>query len=200
MKPMKTTFSAIALFALAGPAFAADFASLDSNTDGQVDFAEYKASALAEGKTVTLAAQEFTRMAQGDAILTEDEFFLAEALADQPYALQPVLFTEPLTLDPVENVNSVETFESYPANVEAIEPPVVAEDVPEVTEESKNLTADPVIVEKPLDIDPVVAGEVETTDKLSTKSSETETPLEEGELDLSEDLDMEEKMDELEGG
>ena len=54
-----------------------------NNRGDAFDFSEYKVVALAEGKSVTLAAQEFTRMAQGDAVLTEDEFFLANALAGQ---------------------------------------------------------------------------------------------------------------------
>jgi len=208
MKPMKLMFSVAALTALTAPAFAADFATLDANKDGSVSFSEYRAIAETEGKTTTLAAQEFTRMAQGDAVLTEDEFFLAEALVDQPYALQSIPTSEVLTLDPVENVSTVETFESFPAEVEAIEPPAPVEvqtDVePEITIEApietpvesmdapaKELNA-PVVMEKAMTPDPVVAGEIETSDILEDVTPElTEepvdvTPMEEGSFDLPE--------------
>ncbi len=180
----KTLFSVIALTALTAPAFAADFTTLDVNADGQVDFKEYKAVALKEGKTVTLAAQEFTRMAQGDAILTQDEFFLADALGDQPYALQPSSISEPMPYEATETVNQVETFESFPEQVEAIEPPVVVEETPEENitqpiEGEVNMPQAPVVIEKPLEVPPVVAGEIETSDDLTNV-----TPVEEGVMDL----------------
>ena len=192
MKPIKITTAVIALTAIAAPAIAGDFTLLDANSDGQVSFAEYKAVATANGKTVTLAAQEFTRMAQGDAVLTEDEFFLANALVDQPYALQSLTATEPLLYVPVETVSDMEPVESYPAKVEAIEPPVEAPEMSEDTTqtEDKNMS-EPVVIEKPieqpLEVDPVVAGELETSESLTE-----ETPVEEGLSDLpNEDVETE---------
>lgn len=157
MTLMKTTLkvasSALAMSALTSTAFATDFNALDANADGQVDFTEYKAVALTEGKTVTLAAQEFTRMAQGDAVLTEDEFVLASAFVDQPYALQPSptlepASYEPMPFDPVETVKEVETFESYPEGVEKVRTPEQA-------------APEDVIPDEVLDITPIEEGETD---------------------------------------
>jgi hypothetical protein len=207
MKTMKTTLSALAIFAIASPSLAADFATLDTNTDGQVSFDEYKFVALSEGKTVTLAAQEFTRMAQGDAVLTQDEFFLAVALADQPYALQPGLVSEPLDAESApadyEPMMFVEPVETSPDATELVEPPVEIEDVrgveePLDTPDMEDLPA-PVIMEKAMDVDPAVAGEVETsiedaTGTLGDNTVDEATPLEEVEIerpDFSPELDLE---------
>ena len=198
MKTMKTTLSAIAIFAISGPALAADFAAWDTNADGQVSFDEYKTVSIAEGKTVTLAAQEFTRMAQGDAVLTQDEFFLADALADQPYALQPALVDQPLPIgEPVADLKAMEfvaPYETPMKSVEIVEPPVTIEDDPSVedtfsSEEPADLPA-PAIMEKPMEVDPVVAGEVETsiedtTDGLTNEILEDVTPVEDIEPELS---------------
>ena len=181
MKTIKTTLSAFAILAIAGPALAADFTTLDVNADGQVSFDEYKAVVLTEGKTVTLVAQEFTRMAQGDAVLTEDEFFLAEALSDQPYEFQPSLVSEPLAVETApmafEATEVVETFETSPQATETIEPPVE-------TVAPKEEAPAPVIMEKAIDVDPVVAGEVETSIEtpVDIDSLEDVTPMEEIEL------------------
>lgn len=192
MNTMKTTLSALAILAIAGPAFAADFATLDVNTDGQVSFDEYKAVALTEGKTVTLAAQEFTRMSQGDAVLTQDEFFLAEALVGQPYAFQPDLTNQPLALEATstdfEPMEFVETRETFPDSTEMMQPPVVIEDVP-VVEEIKDISA-PAIMEKAMDVDSAVADGVETSIEippggLAEKIWEEDTPIEEIEPELS---------------
>ncbi|MEP4051189.1 MAG: hypothetical protein ABJN22_02980 [Litorimonas sp.] len=207
MKTMKTTLSALAIFAIAGPSLAADFATLDTNTDGQVSFDEYKSAALTEGKTVTLAAQEFTRMAQGDAVLTQDEFFLGVALADEPYALQPGLVSEPLGVESAatdyEPMMFVEPVETSPDATEMVEPPVEIEDAQEGEEslntpDMKDLPA-PVIMEKAMDVDPAVAGEVETsiedaTDTLGNNTVDDVTPIEEVEIEqsnLSPELDLE---------
>jgi len=187
MKPMKIAFSVIALTAITAPVFAGDFSALDTNADGQVSFAEYKSIAISEGKTTTLAAQEFMRMAQGDAVLTEDEYFLAVALADQPYALQSFNVTAPLPSQPVETVTAIDTVEENLETVESIEPPVPFEEVPE-TMETKDMSA-PVIMGK--------ADEGETTSKdeggADIENSEEmidETPVEEGLSDLP-DLESE---------
>lgn len=198
MKTMKITLSALAILAIAGSSLAADFATLDSNTDGQVSFDEYRSVALTEGKTVTLAAQEFTRMAQGDAVLTQDEFLLAVALAEEPYALQSGLVSQPLGVESApadyEPIMYVEPVETSPDATEVIEPPVAIEDVPEAkvipdTLEMEDLAA-PVIMEKAMDVDPAVAGEVETsiedpTDNLGDNTLEAVTPVEEIETEQS---------------
>lgn len=214
MKTMKTTLSALAILAITGPALAADFMTLDANADGQVSFDEYKAIAVTEGKTETLAAQEFIRIAQGDTILTEDEFFLADALAGQPYALQstPVsetfdVETAPMAFEAIEVVETVETSPEaveMPEAIEMIEPPVEAEEVKE------DLPA-PVIVEKAMDVDPVVAGEIETSieaapeidvlddltpvEDIETAEPELETEIEPAETDVETDLDADIEAD-----
>jgi len=203
MSKLKITVSAMAITAFASTAFAADFGTLDANADGQVTFAEYSAIATSEGKTKTLAAQEFTRMAQGDAILTEDEFFLADALADQPYALQTItvdapIIEEPMPFEPVETVAPVETFESYPSTVEVMEPPVETETTEETAPVLENATIDtpiegdvettePLMTEMPLESESAVAGEVVTSDTMEDPVEDM--PLEEGSTDLLDELE-----------
>lgn len=186
MTIMKTTISALALTAIAGAASAGDFATLDTNTDGQVSFSEYSAHAVTEGKTVTLAAQEFTRIAQGDAVVTKDEMLMATAFADQPYVLQNDAFiTNPPPYAPLETVEPVETFESVPQSVEAVEPPVMEEpseeDAP--TPEKPDETT---IEEAPeLDATPIQEPALnEPIEPVTDLSIETETALEEAETDL----------------
>lgn len=192
-KKTATTFvSIIALTAIAAPAMASDFAALDTDANGEVSFAEYKAAALSQGKTTTLAAQEFTRLAQGDIAITEDEFFLAEALSDQPYALQALPVKAPMPFDPVETVNSVETFEDAPSEMEAIDATLLVQADPPIVEDltiedkdngleetAKDLSA-PVIIEKSMTIDPEVASEIATSESIQVI-----TPMEEGAPDLS---------------
>jgi len=185
MTMMKTTISALALTAIAGSALAGDFATLDINTDGQVSFTEYSAYAVAEGKTVTLAAQEFTRIAQGDAIVTEDEMLMATAFADQPYVLQNDAFiTEPLPYAPVETVEPVETFESFPQSVEAIEPPVMDEPAPEEVPVEETPVEE--LGEETLDATPIQDPVLEAPEPVTDLPLELETPLEEGVTDLPE--------------
>ena len=93
---IKTTLSAAILAAvlastsaLAGT-YPTDFTALDADKNGQVTFAEYSAVVKASGMTTTAAAQQFTRISAGDAVITEDELSLALAFEDQPYALQAV--------------------------------------------------------------------------------------------------------------
>lgn len=187
MKTMKTTLSALAILALTGPVFAADFTAFDANADGQVSFDEYKVIALTEGKTQTLVAQEFMRMSQGDAILTEDEFVLAKALAGQPYALQPTLINQPLPENTApmafEATEVVETVETSSEAIEMVEPPVETKTV-------KEGVPAPVIMEKPMDIDPVVAGEIETSIETTPDLVDDVTPIED--IDVPEpDIEME---------
>ncbi|GGX68971.1 hypothetical protein GCM10011309_18570 [Litorimonas cladophorae] len=196
MKSIKTTLkiagSTIALSALVNTAFAADFGALDANSDGQVTFAEYKAVALTEGKTVTLLAQEFTRMTQGDAVLTEDEFWLSIASRDEPYT------SEQMPYEPIETVTEVETFEDNPDSVEPIDPPVIQDVVPNAGAEEIN----PVIVETPLEIAPAVAGETERSNEIASEDWLSqdmieETPVEEGEMDSPAEETPETEIDEL---
>ncbi len=95
-RSIKTTLSAailasacITAAALAGP-YPTDFTALDADKNGQVTFAEYAAVVKTSGMTTTAAAQQFTRISAGDAVITEDELSLALAFEDQPYALQAV--------------------------------------------------------------------------------------------------------------
>ncbi len=195
MTMMKTTISALALTAIAGTASAGDFATLDTNTDGQVSFTEYSAHAVAEGKTVTLAAQEFTRIAQGDAIVTEDEMLMASTFADQPYVLQNDAFiTEPLPYEPVETVEPVETFESFPQSVEAIEPPVMDETAPEVVPVEEAPVEE--LGEETLDATPIQDPVLEAPEPVTDLPLELETPLEEGVTDLPEpEIEVETETD-----
>jgi hypothetical protein len=97
----KTTLSAailaatlISVPALAG-SYPTDFAALDADKNGQVTFAEYSAVVKTSGMTTTAAAQQFTRISAGDAVITEDELNLALAFEGQPYALQAVTGGQP---------------------------------------------------------------------------------------------------------
>ena len=120
-------------------------------------------------------------MTQGDAVLTEDEFWLSIASRDEPYT------SEPMPYEPIETVTEVDTFEDNPGGVEPIDPPVIQDVVPNASAEEIN----PVIVETPLEIAPAVASETERSieiaseDRLSQDMID-ETPVEEGEMDLPE--------------
>lgn len=175
MKTIKTALATIAVIAIAGPALAADFAALDVNKDGQLSFDEYKVAATAEGKTVTLAAWEFTRMSQGDAVVTQDEFFFATALADDSYVLQPGLVSEPVAVD-VAPMEFEAPVESSSDAVEMMEPPDIDEEP--VREENTTKTPAPIIMEKPIDIDSVVAGEVEISSDIAPEDSVDEPNIE----------------------
>jgi len=93
---VKTTLTAVAatLALTATSAFAenypSDFTALDADKNGQVTFAEFSAVVKNNGLTTTAAAQQFTRISAGDAIITEEELSLALAFQDQPYALQNI--------------------------------------------------------------------------------------------------------------
>ena len=121
MKATKTMITVLALTAIAGTAAAGDFGTLDANANGEVDFQEYKAHALKDGKTVTLVAQEFTSMTQGDATLTEVEFLMAEANAAQTVDFSSNLIATPMAAESFETVAPAEIFVDAPQEVEAME-------------------------------------------------------------------------------
>jgi hypothetical protein len=55
-----------------------DFAKLDSNSDGKVSFKEYNKMRKSQGMTsTTQAAQEFTRLSNGQAMLSPDQYQMA---------------------------------------------------------------------------------------------------------------------------
>ena len=96
--------------ALAG-ALPTEFTKLDKNGDNQVSFSEYKLYSDSEGLSTTEAAQDFTRAAQGDAILTEDELNLALLMEGKAYALKPGTPPDsfiPRGPQPLSEVESVE--------------------------------------------------------------------------------------------
>lgn len=112
--------------------FPSDYTALDADKNGQVTFAEYSAVVKTSGLTTTAAAQQFTRISAGDAIITEDELNLALAFQDQPYALQ--------------NVNSGADI-SYASTAPEFEPPVSE------VQDSPIMDAKPIVVEEaPADI------------------------------------------------
>ena len=59
------------------------FTAMDTNTDGVVSFEEFATYAETQRIGRTLAAQNFTRLSQGDALLTLDEFILHDMLTPQ---------------------------------------------------------------------------------------------------------------------
>lgn len=165
----------IAAFAL--PAFAGDFGTLDTNLDGQIDFKEYRTYAAAQGTSSTLAAQAFTKMSQGDAFVSQDEFLMADLLKDQPYALQPVLKSEPA---PAAEWSAPVTVETAPIAEPMAEYEVVIE--PPVIEETETTDPESLTIERP---ETGVASEVETY-----APEMDATPVEEGLSDLPEALEL----------
>lgn len=188
------TFTAASL--LAAPAFAQSFETLDTNADGQVTFDEYRVHASAEGKTATLAAQEFTRMSAGDAIITADEMLLAEVTTD--YSSSPSVIFDATPTDTPSEWTPVEIETSPVVGEVMMDPPVTSdaesgEDTTDGTEtdwSTPEPTPESVITETPNE---GVAGEVIMSDE-----APIEIPMEEGlndTSDLGEILDSESEME-----
>lgn len=163
MTMTKTMISALAISAIAGTAAAVDFSTFDTDANGQIDFAEYKAIATKDGKTVTLAAQEFTSMSQGDAIVTEAEFLMATTNAAQNIETEAMPFVDPMAMDSIETVTPAEIFLDAPQSVAPVETgtenTITEWDtaVPDVTSDSMTSTTE-------IEVEPEVAGEVTTSD------------------------------------
>ncbi len=133
---IKTTLSAAILAAtlisapaLAGP-YPTDFTALDADKNGQVTFAEYSAVVKTSGMTTTAAAQQFTRISAGDAVITEDELSLALAFEDQPYALQAVTGGQTDTSPDISYVSAPE----FTPQVSEVQDSPVADSEPVVVE------------------------------------------------------------------
>lgn len=131
---LKTTLiTASAVMALSVPLAVAqmyptDFAALDADKNGQVSFAEYSKVVKTRGLTMTAAAQQFTRISAGDAVITEDELNLALAFQDQPYALQ--------NLNAGANISYVNTAPEFAPQVSEIEESPIMESEPIVVEQA----------------------------------------------------------------
>ena len=97
---------------------------------------------------VAPAAQQFTRISAGDAVITEDELSLALAFQDQPYALQNVnaganisyANTAPEFEPQVRPVEDAPIMESEPIVVEQ----APAESVPEAPSPEMDIIREPV--------------------------------------------------------
>lgn len=196
-----TTASAV-LALMSAPAFAnnlpTDFAALDADNSGTVTFEEYQVHSKAIGLSTTQAAQDFTRAAQGDALLTQDELSTALAFADQPYALQSFtdatnLPSEPMPLPTAETVEDAPVISYEPMITETppieSEPEIIIEESevlePEILEPEilEPIQAEPdmpeqAVIETPLED---VAGQFETY--------ESQTPIEEGLEDITEEFE-----------
>lgn len=217
----KITLASAAFAVMSTSAFAnnlpTDFYALDKDGNGTVTFTEYQAHSQSLGLSTTQAAQDFTRAAQGDALLTAEELSLALAFEDQPYALQSFaapaeVSSEPLALPVAETVEdspvmafepmTVETppVEEAPVETEVIivEPdmkePEVFDSAPMETRPVETVPTEPEIIEDNLTETPLedVMGEVETyTPENLTEETITEealeTPTEEGFEDIVED-------------
>ncbi len=205
MSIKKMTYATAATLVMSTAAFAnnlpTDFASLDADKNGSVTFAEYQAHSQTLGLSTTQAAQDFTRAAQGDALLTEEELSLALAFEDQPYALQgftaPVVTsTEPAPLPVAEIVEDtpVTAYEPMVVETPPTEPePVVIEPVAPDT-----ITMEPEVIETPV-IEPesikpgVIEPEITETpleDVMGELETYTpETPVEEGMKDVDENAE-----------
>lgn len=155
MKPTrKTTWIVAALLATASSAAAMQapaFSTLDTNADGQVSFDEYAAYASTDGKSRTLAAQEFTRLSQGDAVLTEDEYIFVDILAEQPYAFQstPAAVVE----TPVLFDTAVAGEVTYSDTLDPAEQPIPAEEGENDLPELREPIAPSAPVEAPIEMD-----------------------------------------------
>ena len=143
-RSIKTTLSAAILAAtlISAPALAGtyptDFTALDADKNGQVTFAEYSAVVKTSGMTTTAAAQQFTRISAGDAVITEDELSLALAFEDQPYALQAVTGGQTDISPDISYVSAPEftpqVSEVQGSPVADAEPIIVETPAPEVTQ------------------------------------------------------------------
>lgn len=187
---VKTTLTAaIAALALTAASaiaqsYPSDFAALDADNNGQVSFAEYSAVTKASGLTTTAAAQQFTRISAGDAIITEDEFNLALAFQDQPYALQnfnnetSVSFVAAPDFEPpVNEVQDAPVMDTDPIETEEAPAPeveIIREAVPKPVEPTIAVTEPEVMEEAP---DSEMAEPEETGDVLMEEEAE---PLPEG--------------------
>jgi len=121
MKTIKTMISVLALSAIAGTAAAGDFDTLDVDANGQVDFQEYKTYAVKNGKSVTLAAQEFTLISQGDASLTEAEFLTADANVTKTLYAGTGLLDAPVALETYETPTPTDVAVDTPLQAKAME-------------------------------------------------------------------------------
>jgi len=180
---IKTTFSAVILAAglagipaLAGP-YPTDFSALDADKNGQVTFAEYAATAKTTGLTTTAAAQQFTRISAGDAIITEGELSLALAFEDQPYALQSITggqsdisFVSAPEFEPqVSEVQNSPIADSEPVIVETPAPEAPIEGTVIMPEPEINIVTEPV----PEGLEPTTAS---TSPEVTTDMEPIELP------------------------
>ena len=150
---LKTTLiTASAVMALAATSamaqiYPTDFAALDADKNGQVSFAEYSRVVKTSGLTTTAAAQQFTRISAGDAVITEEELSLAIAFQDQPYALQNVnaganisyTNTAPEFAPQVSEIEESPIMESEPI----VAPQAPAESVPDAPSPEVDILRDP---------------------------------------------------------
>jgi len=203
---IKTTLTAaatiVALTATSAIAqtYPSDFAGLDADKNGQVTFAEYSKVVKTSGMTTTAAAQQFTRISPGDAIITEEELSLALAFQDQPYALQNInndanislVSTAPAFEPPVSEVQEAPVADAEPIIIEeapaetvletpAPEVEIIREPVPEVTEPTEAVTEPDVTLDT---MEPEIT-EVEAPETEMTEPEET------GDILLEEELEPE---------
>lgn len=177
----QTLIAASAVLALTATAasaqtFANDFAALDADNNGQVSFAEFSAVAKTNGLTTTAAAQHFTRMSAGDAIITAEEHSLALAFHDQPYALQNIngqninndanvsyVSSAPEFEPPVSEVQDAPVADAKPIVTDKAPAPeveVIREPVPEMTEPTVTAT-EPEVTFEPMAPEMPETGDVE---------------------------------------
>ncbi len=128
-----TLITASAVMALAATSamaqmYPTDFAALDADKNGQVSFAEYSKVVKTSGLTTTAAAQQFTRISAGDAVITEEELNLALAFQDQPYALQ--------NLNAGANISYANTAPEFEPQVSEIEESPIMDSEPIAVEQA----------------------------------------------------------------
>lgn len=85
------------------------FESLDASADGEISFAEFSDFTDALALSRTLAAQHFTRLSGGDAVITAQEWFLATQVKESRS------WTRGYTLDPIDS----ELTDVEPADIRA---------------------------------------------------------------------------------
>lgn len=193
--PLTAAATALALTATSvmAQSYPSDFAGLDADKNGQVTFAEYSAALKTSGMSRTAAAQQFTKISAGDAIITEEELSLALAFQDQPYALQNIngganisyAATAPEIEPPVTEVQETPILESEPiiakdapadimTETPTPEVDIIREAIPEMTEPITAATEPEIIMEE-------VASEIPEADIVE--------PEEIGDVLLEEDLE-----------
>lgn len=91
------------------------FDALDTDDNARITFAEFSSYTESLGLTRTLAAQHFTSMSAGDAVITQQEWFLATQISESQswtrgYALDPLEDT-PTEVGPAD----IRAFETVPA-------------------------------------------------------------------------------------